>query len=385
MHLTFDFTTIITLMGVLQGLFLSLAVFRNRKGNRKANRFLALLLLFFSLSISNIVLFKTGMYNVVPFTIKIPTNITFLFGPFFYFYIQHLINQEYKLSPKSWLHFLPALLIALCFLPFYLQDSHVKRAYVTTITHNLIYDAKYYDILIILSLATIHIGSYLIVIRQLLKKHVLKLKGYFSNIEEKNLDWVKYFINASMIVFILVIPLIYLIIRSNRFLTAFNALGIIVSIAIYAVGYQGLKQTAIFSPMEQKANNRNPSSSRLSSYLSQIHRLMVEEKLYTDPELNLDALAKRLAISKGLLSQILNDEIGLSFYDYVNQFRVDEVKRQLLESANSHLTIMALAAESGFNSKTSFNRTFKRYTQMTPSEFIRRHRKTTIYKPNKGK
>ncbi|NLW47540.1 MAG: AraC family transcriptional regulator [Firmicutes bacterium] len=113
----------------------------------------------------------------------------------------------------------------------------------------------------------------------------------------------------------------------------------------------------------------------------------MEEKLYTNPELNLDDLAKRLGVPRNTASQFINDCLKTNFYDYINRLRIEEIKRLLLDADKEYLTIIALATEAGFNSKTSFNRTFRQYTGMTPSEYKRHYcsGKQKTLSGNKGK
>jgi YesN/AraC family two-component response regulator len=99
---------------------------------------------------------------------------------------------------------------------------------------------------------------------------------------------------------------------------------------------------------------------------------MEQEKPYINSDLTLTQLAEMLSISPHNLSEILNTQINQNFFDFVNQYRVEEVKKALTDPGNQHLTVLAIGFDAGFNSKTSFNTIFKKYTNMTPSEF-RKH------------
>ncbi|WP_397546448.1 helix-turn-helix domain-containing protein [Rhodothermus marinus] len=99
---------------------------------------------------------------------------------------------------------------------------------------------------------------------------------------------------------------------------------------------------------------------------------METEKLYRQPDLTLQALAERLGISPHNLSEVLNTAFGQSFYDFVNGYRVREVQALLADPERAHLTILALAMEAGFSSKSTFNAAFKKHTGLTPSAYRRR-------------
>lgn len=96
---------------------------------------------------------------------------------------------------------------------------------------------------------------------------------------------------------------------------------------------------------------------------------MVVEKLYRNPELTLSDLASYLGTNPSLLSKIINRSFDKNFNDFVNQYRVLEVKEQLSNPELAHLTIMSLAYDAGFNSKATFNRAFKKFTGDNPRKY----------------
>ncbi len=108
---------------------------------------------------------------------------------------------------------------------------------------------------------------------------------------------------------------------------------------------------------------------------SRLNAIMIEEKLFLDFKLGLSDLATKLEITTNQLSALLNDVIGKSFYDYINEFRIEEVKKRLIDPQEKKNTILAIAWECGFNSKSAFNRVFKNNTGLTPSQFQKKHTK----------
>jgi YesN/AraC family two-component response regulator len=96
---------------------------------------------------------------------------------------------------------------------------------------------------------------------------------------------------------------------------------------------------------------------------------MENEKLFLDGDLTLQKLAERLAIPAQHLSQVINERLDQTFSDFINKYRVEEAKRRLLDPKTQHYTVLAIGEEVGFNSKSSFNAVFKKYTNTTPSEF----------------
>ncbi len=96
---------------------------------------------------------------------------------------------------------------------------------------------------------------------------------------------------------------------------------------------------------------------------------MEAERLYANDDLTLAALSERVGLSPAHVSQIINERMGLSFYDMVNGYRVEEAKRRLVDPKAGHLKILAVGLEVGFRSKAAFNRVFKLKTGLTPSDF----------------
>ncbi len=97
---------------------------------------------------------------------------------------------------------------------------------------------------------------------------------------------------------------------------------------------------------------------------------MEEDQLYLDPELSLDKVVTYLKIDQKTISHVLNQHLHQSFNNFVNGYRIEEVKRRLQENRDTHLTLTGIAFECGFNSQATFQRTFKQFTQLTPKAFI---------------
>ncbi len=136
---------------------------------------------------------------------------------------------------------------------------------------------------------------------------------------------------------------------------------------VFIAGYMSLSQFFNkWKPEAQKPKCRNQNSDVLSV---EVHRLMKEEKLFADPDFNLEMLAHRLGISVFQTSQLLNQTMNTRFHALVNSYRVNEVKTKLKSNDNRKFTLLAIAFDCGFNSKSSFNRVFKEFTGKTPGEF----------------
>ena len=98
---------------------------------------------------------------------------------------------------------------------------------------------------------------------------------------------------------------------------------------------------------------------------------MDSQRPYLDPDLSLPSLAERLGLARNTLSYVINQRLGRNFYDFVNEYRVKEVKRLMEDPARRDHKLLAIAFDAGFNSKPAFNAVFRKMTGLTPSDYRR--------------
>ncbi|MBB6370316.1 helix-turn-helix domain-containing protein [Chryseobacterium shigense] len=212
-----------------------------------------------------------------------------------------------------------------------------------------------------------------------IRKHKKRIQQFSANTEGINLNWLEY---ITVIIFIInIIYVVYNLSYDSKALNFFiNGVFLLV---IYFVGYYSLKQKEIY-PLEEKqreeliAIDEEPemeevkkkliSDEELARIKNQLEEVMYKQKPYLDSELNLIRLSELLSVSTHHLSYVINTGFKKNFFQYVNEYRVEYAKR-LLKDSQSKLSILGIAYESGFNSKTSFNTTFKKFTGQTPSEY----------------
>jgi AraC-like DNA-binding protein len=139
-----------------------------------------------------------------------------------------------------------------------------------------------------------------------------------------------------------------------------------------AVVYQGLKFPETFqdeSNGKQKYEKNPLSDAAKEEYIKQLKEYMATHKPYLNPLLSLSDLAKELKMPSFVLSQVLNLTAKQNFYEFINNYRIEESKRLLTASNGNGKTILEILYQCGFNSKSVFNSAFRKYTCMTPSEF----------------
>jgi AraC-like DNA-binding protein len=364
--------SVIILLGIVQGFFLGSLLILIDSPNRRANRFLGLLFICFSISISHFFLKREDLYPAFPHLVGLPFPVLFLFGPLFYFYVRVLTDRTLKLHPLQLLHALPFVLMVLAALPLYLSSAEEKLAY----TRGLDDATGVHMGLILGAVQVVHISVYVMAVRHNLRKYDRRIRDTNSSIEKINLRWLWIGTTNFIVVFGMILAFILIQALGAHVLPIYDvAVPISVSIIIYSMGYIGLRQPAIFSPQEESSTTaRKYEKSTLTAdkgreLAARLKEYMDRERPYLDSELTLPGLAERLAVPPHHISQVVNESLGLNFFDFVNGYRVEEARRLLQDPAKSAYTVLAVAEEAGFNSKTAFNTAFKKLTGQTPSAF----------------
>ncbi len=217
----------------------------------------------------------------------------------------------------------------------------------------------------------------------LLRKHREKIVDLFSFNELINLKWLDYIVYSYLILFALASFLIFGSIHFQLLpmKSAFALVGILLSLMLLAFGFYGFRQTAIFSNAEM-SKTLSPSGiskasyaksgldeERIKDFAKTLSNHMETESPYLNEDLNLKVLSSECGLQQTHLSQVINQHFKMNFYDFVNRYRVEEAKKRLCSSDFGHLSVLGIAYDCGFKSKSSFNRYFKKYTGVSPSEF----------------
>ena len=343
-------------------LFISALLFNKKQ---KSNSDI-ILLLWMLLLAAHLSLFYANYYAEIPaFLIGVHLPIPLLQAVFLYFYVASVTNQFPKKKTVVLLHLLPALLSYSFLIPFFLLPGEEKAI----ILENR--GKGYSELFGLINLILIFASGVVYVFWSsfLLWKHKKNIRNQFSDIEDINLRWLKLLIFGIGGIWVIVI-----------FFN--NSPYIFTSVAIFVIliGFFGVQQRDIFSnvkPLKQQSPEEKKvkyASSGLSTETAEeLYKNLIEqitkEAYYTESTLSLNELAQKLDISPNYLSQIINEKEGKNFYDFINTFRVEEFKRLIAIPKNQQYTLLALAYDCGFNSKSSFNRSFKKNTGITPSQY----------------
>ena len=134
------------------------------------------------------------------------------------------------------------------------------------------------------------------------------------------------------------------------------------------------------SPSSSKQARLSPS--QVAYWQQRLSHLLETEKVYLEADLSLPVLAQRAGLSTHELSYVLNEGFGVNFFQFINAYRVAEAQRLLASAQHQHLSMVGIAFEAGFSSKTTFNTTFKKATGLTPSQFLQEVRAGSASQPD---
>lgn len=365
----------IFIAGISIALFIS-ALLLVKKDKSKSDVYLLLWMLLNVAHLSFYYLNYSGTLYDYPHLLGIQLPFPLLQGVLLYFYVASVTNQEPKQKWMTFAHFLPPLLAYCYMISFFIRPAAEKIE-----IFKLQGGEEYAGFMMVLQICVFLSGIiYVVWCSYLLYKHKKNIRSQFSDIEEISLSWLQFLVYGLGVVWCLVI-----ITQQDHII--YQA----VAVFVILVGFFGVQQKNIFknepiqnhsitttdkqptiteSPKE-KYQSSGLSNQHAESHFKRLNDLMEEEDLYKNSTLSLSELAKEMDLHPNYLSQIINDKGGQSFYDYVNTFRVNEFKNLIAQSKNEQFTLMALAYECGFNSKSSFNRYFKKITGVTPSQFAK--------------
>lgn len=357
-------------------LLLSFLIFANlNKVNSRVNRWFGSFILCVFVIQFNDLLEKTEF-------LRMPVNdflgITDLIvAPVFYFSVAHFVKPDRKWRVRDNFHFSFAFIILVLFLLSLLFE--VKQPITDTDKKNAVIIITVFNVFFCFQVLSYGMMAY-----RKISAYQKNLLLYTSNIDAINLRWLK-----QVVVCVLVISGLWLtdislkLAKKSIFFDNFASL--IYLGAIFFIAYFSLKQKETFQLNKQEEEeidailieNENLAGTRkklisddeLIDMRCRLIQVMDNKKPFLDAELSLFKLASQLDISSHLLSYVINNGCNENFYQFINRYRIEEAKKMMQDPNMDHLSLIGIAFEVGFNSKTVFNTTFKKITKQTPSEF----------------
>lgn len=375
--ISFNIWSVIILIGSAQGLFVSVLLFV-KSAQHKANRWLAFLLLAVSLHLLEYAANISAISLRYPIIIASSYPLLFCMGPAFYLYCRSLLIQESMASPKAWFHFIPSVLVLLFFAPFYAMPGSEKVGFISGLAKNGVLDVPP-EQLVFMGAHVVQTVVYLILSYNYIRKNQARLKEYSADagVLSKQ-SWLRGFtLFFAIYMFLYMVLVIVLSIANSHQVQIDYVMLLITSFSLYMVGYGVTANPELFKGMSLKDVAKKPAKperigSKNPELKQELLTYMTTNKPYLKSDLKISELADTLSVPYYQLSQLINDEFSVNFYDFINAYRVDEAKRLLVEDTRN-FKILAIAYEVGFNSKATFNRVFKKTTGYTPSEYKLQH------------
>jgi AraC-like DNA-binding protein len=305
-------------------------------------------------------------------------SLLMLHGPFLYIYIQTLISGKNKLPWRYVVHLIPFLLFNLYVLTASFSEYSVKL--------NIERISPKYDppllFVFFLILTALSGTIYLLMTVRLFRKLDINIFNNYSSSATIDLSWLRKLLLIFGIVWTTLMCITIIHHVFGVFSMAFCTDGLFLSLSVFVIliGYFGLKQRLIFSPEDLLIADEGPkltaryAGSKLTDreaglYAERLADHMKASKPHLNPDLSLALLAKEIGISSHYLSQVINERFNMSFFDFINKYRVEEFKERVADPKNRNFSILGIALDCGFNSKSAFNRIFKQTTGLTPTQY----------------
>lgn len=329
--ITGNIALFLAFFGLFQGILLSLYLFTLKKGNKKLNFYLALILLGLSLRIGKSVL---GYYTPLEAWQKnIGISGIFIVGPFLWFYGMTLFQPQRTLSYRDYIHLVPFVLFVLLF---------------AVIPSNGEFETFWNY-----GLVVFHLAIYLVL-------SWISLIGNKSNSTSKKFSWYRNILIGVSLVWI------YYLGNFLNLKLHYIWGPVFYAFLIYAFSYLFLNRDYV--DLEKYGSSTLDSKSSLALF-KKVQRLIIEESLFLEPTISLKNISERLAASSRKISQAINENGQQNFHEFINAHRVSKAKDLLINSEHGHKKIAAIAYDSGFNTVTAFNVAFKKNTGTTPSKY----------------
>ena len=353
------------------GLTFILLLSFTKRINRPANCFLAIAMVTIVLWIAKILCIDIGLSAYITNWSWLPLQFSLALGPLIFFYVLKTTRPEYEYRSKDLLHFSPLLL------EFGAQVWAVKESIQTGAPtyHTLTF--KHLNPVLQL-LAFVSVVIYLYLSHKLIESYYQQEKFNGGDRSRYQLRWLHNLLKSFGSLWLLWIPFTaadYFYYDSQLSFQAYYPLYLLLTVAIIWMAAVAFLRQEARVPMETLNVSPPPIPAELRQKGTWIKQAVKAKRYYQDPELGLSKLAERLEINPHELSRIINMGFKKNFNDFINEYRVADVARKMQDPAFDHITLLGIAFESGFNSKTTFNRTFKQITGKSPAEYKNQQKK----------
>jgi AraC-like DNA-binding protein len=335
-------------------------------------------------------LFYNQLFSDFPLLSASFISLLLLHGPFLYLYLASLTRHTKILPARVVLHFIPFILFNLYLLisMFFPETSARIR-----LDHSIEYGHAPLLFNFFLFITALSGPFYFLLAVRLFKKLDVRILRNFSSPKNSDLAWLRalVYIFGAVWTSLMLFAALHHVFQLFSWMFCTHGLTLSLSGFILLVGYFGLRQKEIFhAALDYDLSNSTGKAKYASTGLSaenvqqtgdRLKALMKTDKPFLNPELSLPQLSEMLDVPAYQLSQVINSNFNQNYFDFVNAYRVEEVKIKICDPAFGHLSMLGIAFESGFNSKSAFNRIFKKTTGITPTQYRLKHRNSNDRQP----
>ena len=365
------------LFGGLQGVLL-LLFFARKKLYLSGYIFLLIYFAVMLLQVTLKIMSKTWLMNNWGFLYGLSYFLPLLYGPLIFLFARQILSTV-KLRFSAYLHFVP----------FVMGFLYRLLEWQFDFFHPVINSLFRGESGMLIQMASITI--YHLIAMQHWTRHKSSLKNYFSETHRLQLNWIRQLVVSSFVVCSIIAVALFLIYVHHPKSLPYRYWFAVLTVFIYWVSYTALVQPSVFSVIKGYAKGEKPvspemprlvihrstrkysnsglSSDDILSIQRALKKVTVENKPYLNPELTINDLASMVPCNRHHLSQVLNESLNNSFYDYINYYRVEEAKQLLMNASKENYKISSIAYDAGFNSLSTFNEIFRKHTGTTPSQF----------------
>ena len=370
------------LIGFVQSIFFMILILTKRKVELK-DYILSLYILILGLNLIFMYLSQIGFHQRKPMIIILDFAYWTLLGPLLYLYIEFSTSKKPVIKWKHVIHLFPLIFILLAFSDYFLTGYN--ETFYSYQNDSIIFNAGY-----IVWMYNSPVYYILSIFK--LRPHRKRVKEYFSSLKDVDLKWLNYLVHgfAVFLFFLLFRGYLFRILNMEVTINRYHFTWLIMVIYIFGIGFFGYKQKGIFSDLEsvgkgklepEKLNtvsNEPLKEQYLKSGLKDEEAKQIQERLvtimrsekpYLEYDITLPKLAQQLDTTSHKLSQVINEKYNTNFFEFINRYRISDLKKLLTEPKNANVKIMALAYDCGFNSKSAFYAFFKKETSLTPTKF----------------
>ncbi len=354
---------IILSIGLIQGLFLVISISFIK--NRQSEPIKILLILLFCFLLLLIPEWLYSIFSIESLLVLYRTGetIPLIIGPLFWLYSLSITNPRFELKKIHLVHFLPFTFFLLLFASFYFEPNEFKLNYVKWRQANPIP----IKVALFSWFKGMHAFIYLVMSWVLIRRFKIdNLKDSKSSLE---IVWLKRLLISHIVLTFIVYGVFTLqYFNYNILVDADIIAALLITFTFYIYAFIIIKSPNALLPLLQKDKYATSalSSNEKISILKKLKDILEKDKPYLNAELTLDELAEKISVKPNQLSQVINESLYKNFYQLINEYRVEEFKLNINDTSK---TFFGIALESGFNSKSAFNRVFKEITGMTPSMY----------------